>query len=108
MRKLFYSIIICMFLFSFYSCATTSERKAMSPQKLYDMSDKFGIEDPDEYWSKSWKEIDKDGDGFLSRAEVAEAYPEYGLDAFPYFDTNEDGQLSWEEYHDMIEKADRK
>ena len=65
------------------------------------MSKKLNVDNPDEYWTKEFDEIDKDGDGYLSKDEVKEAYPEHGAGAFQHFDQNGDGWVSLNEWFDI-------
>ena len=87
-------IITCILIFSFYPCATGAEKESILSPKGYEMSKKLNVDNPDEYWTKGFDKIDKDEDGYLSKDEVKEAYPENGNGAFPYFDQNGDGWVS--------------
>ena len=103
MKKTSCWIISCLFLFSFYPCATGGEKKSNLSPKGYKMSKELNIDNPDEYWTKDWSEIDRDQDGYLSKDEIYEAYPKHGKDAFPYYDQNRDGWISSDEYFDIYE-----
>ena len=107
MKRTMCMIICSLFLFSIYACATSNDKKSSLHPKLLEVSKDLGIDNPEAYWTIDWKEIDKDKDNYLSRGEVAEAYPEYGLDAFPYFDTNNDGKISWDEHAGLIDYTER-
>jgi Ca2+-binding EF-hand superfamily protein len=65
------------------------------------MSKKLNIDNPDEYWTKEWLELDADQDGYLSKDEVKEAYPKHGADAFQYMDQNGDGWVSMAEWYEI-------
>ena len=101
-------LIVCgLFLISICACATGGDKKSNLNPKLLEVSKDLGIDNPEEYWTIGWKELDKNEDGYLSKQEVIEAYPEYGSDAFPHFDTNEDGKISWEEHVGMVDFTER-
>ena len=61
------------------------------------------VDNPDKYWTKEWLELDADQDGYLSKDEVKEAYPEHGTDAFQYMDQNGDGWVSMAEWNEIYE-----
>ena len=94
-------IITCLLIFSISPCATIAEQKSILSPKGYEMSKKLKVDNPDEYWTKEFDEIDKDEDGYLSKDEFNEAYPENGIEAFPYFDQNGDGWVSLNEWFSM-------
>ena len=94
-------IMSCLLIFSFSPCATGAEKKPFLSPMGYEMSKKLKIDNPDEYWTIDWGELDKDEDGYLSKDEFIEAYPEHGKEAFQYFDHNGDGWVSMQEWFDM-------
>jgi Ca2+-binding EF-hand superfamily protein len=52
---------------------------------------------------KEFKDVDSDADGFLTKAEFANA----GADSdFEEFDANEDGKVSKEEYQEKLEECE--
>ena len=103
MKKASCWIISCLFLLSFYPCPTGAEKEPFLSSKGYEMSKKLNIDNPDEYWTIELNEIDKDEDGYLSKDEFNEVYPEHGTGAFPYFDHNGDEWVSMREWFDMYE-----
>jgi len=93
----------CLFLFSFCPSTTGGEKKSILSPGGYEMSKQLNIDNPDEYWTKEWLELDKDQDGYLSKDEVKEVYPEHGTGAFPHMDQNGDGWVSMSEWYDLYE-----
>ena len=72
------------------------------------MNEELGIENPDEYWNKDWREIDANHDGYITQGEIVDAFPEHGLDTLPYYDKDGDGKIHWGEWNGLIEKSKRK
>ena len=107
MKKTACLIVGSFFLISILACATGGDNKPSLDPKLLEVSKELGIENPVDYWTIDWKELDKDGDNFVSMEEVTMAYPEHGADAFPYFDTDGDGKISWEEHEGRIDWTQR-
>ena len=101
MKKASCWIMSCLFLFLFYPCSTMAAKESILSPRGYEMSKKLNIDNPDEYWTKEWLELDKDGDGYLSKDEVKEAYPKHGSGAFSYMDQNGDGWVSMAEWYDL-------
>ena len=108
MKKVLCCVISYMLLFSLYACATSGEKKAKLTPTGYKMSEALGIENPEEYWTKGWKEIDTNKDGYLTMDEVVTAYPKHGMDAFPYYDLDGDGKINWGEWLGIVETSKKK
>ena len=101
MRKASCWIMSFLFLFSIFPCSIVSAKESILSPHGYEMSKKLNIDNPDEYWTKEWLELDADQDGYLSKDEVKEAYPKHGADAFQYMDQNGDGWVSMAEWYEI-------